>query len=453
MSGLVLIGTQWGDEGKGKVTNYLASRADMVVRFQGGANAGHTVGVGGRTVVFHLLPSGISEPGATCVIGPGVVLDPEELVAEIDRVAAQGIRVGPNLLVDVGAHLVLPYHKAVEAAEEEARGADAIGTTHRGIGPAYSDRCTREGIRAGDLAAFERFRERFVKNASRRNELLSRLYGKPPVDIEGALAGLERAAARIAPHLSDTPPIVRGALRSGKNVLFEGAQGSLLDVSFGTYPYVTSSHTTAAGVPAGTGVPPSMIGEVVGVAKAYTTRVGAGSVSTEAGEEAAGLIRERGAERGATTGRPRRCGWFDAVAVRSSESTLGHRTAHPDQARRARRLRQDPRLRRLRARRQADRPLPPLARRPRPRPPGLRGSAGVAAEHPRRQEAHRPPARGSRLREADRGPHRGPGRGGLRGRRVARHRGVLEDALGAAAVLARRAPPQRRLLDGPAGRV
>lgn len=323
MSGLVLIGTQWGDEGKGKVTNYLASRADMVVRFQGGANAGHTVATGGRTVVFHLLPSGISEPGATCVIGPGVALDPEELVAEIDRVSAQGIRVGPNLLVDVGAHLVLPYHKAQEAAEEDARGADAIGTTHRGIGPAYSDRCSREGIRAGELATFDRFREHFVRNASRRNEMLARLYGRPPLDVADALSRLERAAARIAPHLSDTPPLVRGALHAGKSVLFEGAQGSLLDVAFGTYPYVTSSHTTAAGVPGGAGVPPSMIGEVVGVAKAYTTRVGAGPFPTEADPEAAGLIRERGAERGATTGRPRRCGWFDAVAVRYSVELSG----------------------------------------------------------------------------------------------------------------------------------
>jgi adenylosuccinate synthase len=323
MSGLVLIGTQWGDEGKGKVTNHLASRADMVVRFQGGANAGHTVGVGGHTVVFHLLPSGISEPGATCVIGPGVVLDPEELVAEIDRVAAQGIRVGGNLLVDVGAHLVLPYHRTQEAAEEEERGAAAIGTTHRGIGPAYADRCSREGLRAGELADFELFRERFRANAARRNEHLARLYGKAPLDIADALARLERAAARIVPHLADTPPLVRDALRAGKNVLFEGAQGSLLDVSFGTYPYVTSSHTTAAGVPIGTGVPPSMIGEVIGVAKAYTTRVGAGPFPTEASPETAGLIRERGAERGATTGRPRRCGWFDAVAVRSSVELSG----------------------------------------------------------------------------------------------------------------------------------
>ncbi|MBM3307052.1 MAG: adenylosuccinate synthase [Candidatus Eisenbacteria bacterium] len=323
MSGLVLIGAQWGDEGKGKITNYLAERADMVVRFQGGANAGHTVAVGDRTVVFHLLPSGISRPRATCVIGPGVVLDPLGLVAEIDTVSAQGIAVGRNLLVDVGAHLVLPYHKAVEAAEEAARGAGAIGTTHRGIGPAYADRCTREGIRAGELARFDRFRELFEQNAARRNELLVKFHGAPPVDVAAELARLEAAAARIAPHLADTPPLVRSALSEGKKVLFEGAQGSLLDVAFGTYPFVTSSHTTAAGVAAGAGVPPSAAGDVVGVAKAYTTRVGAGPFPTEAEGPAAELIRERGAERGATTGRPRRCGWFDAVAVRHSAELSG----------------------------------------------------------------------------------------------------------------------------------
>jgi len=323
MSGLVLIGAQWGDEGKGKITNYLAERADMVVRFQGGANAGHTVAVGGRTVVFHLLPSGISRPSAVCVIGPGVVIDPEALVVEIDRVAADGIQVGANLLIDVGAHLVMPYHKAVEAAEEAARGGLAIGTTHRGIGPAYADRCSREGLRAGDLVPPALFRERFERVAARRNEVLTRLHGAPPLDVGQALAGVERAAARLAPHLADTPPIVRGALRAGKRVLFEGAQGSLLDVAFGTYPFVTSSHTTAAGVASGAGVPPSQIGEVLGVAKAYTTRVGAGPFPTEAEGAEAEMIRERGAERGATTGRPRRCGWFDAVAVRHAAELSG----------------------------------------------------------------------------------------------------------------------------------
>jgi adenylosuccinate synthase len=251
------------------------------------------------------------------------VLDPEGLVAEIDDVSAKGIRVGANLLVDVGAHLVLPYHKAQEAAEEAARGAGAIGTTHRGIGPAYADRCSREGIRAGELADFSRFRSLFEANARRRNDLIEKVYGASPIDIGAAVARLERAADRIAPYLSDTPPLVRAALREGRKVLFEGAQGSLLDVAFGTYPYVTSSHTTAAGAPAGSGVPPSMVGEVVGVVKAYTTRVGAGPFPTEADAAAAELIRERGAERGATTGRPRRCGWLDLVALRYSIELSG----------------------------------------------------------------------------------------------------------------------------------
>lgn len=316
MSGVVIVGAQWGDEGKGKITNSLSSSADFVVRFQGGANAGHTVSLNGRPVVFHLLPSGISVPGVTCVLGPGVVIDPEALVAEIDDVGSRGIDVGSNLLIDIGAHMVLPYHKAQEAAEERARGADAIGTTLRGIGPACADRQAREGLPVGLLADFGDFREKFVAAARRKNDLIVKLHGAEPIDVDDTLARLEAVAGRLRPHLADTPGLIRDAIKSGKNVIFEGAQGALLDVAFGTYPYVTSSHTTSAGVSAGTGVPPSMIGETVGVAKAYVTRVGEGPFPTESVDAGGEAIRERGCERGATTGRPRRCGWLDAVALR-----------------------------------------------------------------------------------------------------------------------------------------
>ena len=323
MSSVVIVGAQWGDEGKGKITNSLSSSADVVVRFQGGANAGHTVSYGGEPVVFHLLPSGISVPGVTCVLGPGVVVDPEALVSEIDEVGSRGIAVGENLLIDIGAHMVLPYHKTQEAAEESARGAGAIGTTLRGIGPACADRQAREGLPVGLLADFEDFRQRFASAAKRKNDLVVKLYGGQPIDVDGALERLRPVAGRLARHLSDTPHLVRDAISAGKNVIFEGAQGALLDVAFGTYPYVTSSHTTSAGVSAGTGVPPSMLGTTVGVAKAYVTRVGEGPFPTESTDGGGEEIRERGRERGATTGRPRRCGWLDGVALRYAVEVNG----------------------------------------------------------------------------------------------------------------------------------
>jgi adenylosuccinate synthase len=323
MSALVIVGAQWGDEGKGKITNFYASRADMVVRFQGGANAGHTVNVAGKRVVFHLLPSGVSVPNVRCIIGPGVVLDPLALVEEIEYVRASGIEVGDNLLIDIGAHLVMPYHKAVEAAEEQSRGGDAIGTTHRGIGPTYADRYSREGLMCGDLASFDRFEEKLSAIVPRKNAILTRLHDAEPVSIDEIREQMRTAAKALVPHLSDTPGLIRSAISSGKNVLFEGAQGALLDIGFGTYPFVTSSNTTAAGVAPGTGVPPTWIGEVVGVAKAYATRVGAGPFPTEAEAGPAALICERGAEFGATTGRPRRCGWLDIVALRYALALSG----------------------------------------------------------------------------------------------------------------------------------
>jgi adenylosuccinate synthase len=318
MSNIVIVGAQWGDEGKGKITNSLASCADMVVRFQGGSNAGHTVSVGGEPVVFHLLPSGISVPGVACVLGPGVVIDPEALLYEIIDIRERGIDVGGNLAIDVGAHMVMPYHKAQEAAEEEARGGAAIGTTLRGIGPTYADRYSREGLPIGLLAAFEEFEEALRPVAARKNDLLTRLYGAEPLDIEDIVNRMRPVADALAPHLADAPSLIRSTLANGGNVIFEGAQGTLLDVGFGTYPFVTSSHTTAAGVAPGTGVPPSMLGEIIGVAKAYVTRVGAGPFPTEQPDGDGEVIRDRGKERGATTGRPRRCGWLDLVALRYS---------------------------------------------------------------------------------------------------------------------------------------
>jgi len=318
MSNIVIVGAQWGDEGKGKITNGLATCADMVVRFQGGSNAGHTVSVNGEPLVFHLLPSGISVPGVMCVLGSGVVIDPEALLYEIIDVRERGIDVGGNLAIDVGAHMVMPYHKAQEAAEEEARGGEAIGTTLRGIGPTYADRYSRDGLPIGLLASYEEFEEVLRSVAGRKNDLLTRLYGAEPLDIDDMINRMRPVADVLAPHLADAPPLIRNTLADGGNVIFEGAQGTLLDVSFGTYPFVTSSHTTAAGVSPGTGVPPAMLGEIIGVAKAYVTRVGAGPFPTEQPDGDGAVIRDRGKERGATTGRPRRCGWLDLVALKYS---------------------------------------------------------------------------------------------------------------------------------------
>ena len=318
MSNIVIVGAQWGDEGKGKITNSLASCADMVVRFQGGSNAGHTVSVNGEPVVFHLLPSGISVPGVMCVLGPGVVIDPEALVREITEVRARGIDVGGNLAIDVGAHLVMPYHRAQEAAEEEVRGGGAIGTTLRGIGPAYADRYAREGLPIGLMASFDEFEAALRTIAGRKNRILTCLYAAEPLDVDEMVAQMRPIAEALAPHLADAPSLIRGTLADGGNVIFEGAQGTLLDIGFGTYPFVTSSHTTAAGVAPGTGVPPSMLGEIIGVAKAYVTRVGAGPFPTEQPDGDGAIIRDRGKEHGATTGRPRRCGWLDLVALRYS---------------------------------------------------------------------------------------------------------------------------------------
>jgi len=317
----VIIGTQWGDEGKGKVTDYLAARADMVVRYQGGSNAGHTVVVEGREFKLHLIPSGILYPGKVCVIGNGVVVDPRGLVEELDGLEARGVDTS-GLRLSLGAHLVMPYHRLLDHLEEERRGGGRIGTTGRGIGPAYLDKTARRGLRVADLFHPERFRNRLLANVELVNQTLA-AWGRPTLDGAGLVDEYFRLAERLRPYAADTSLLVNQALDAGQKVLFEGAQGTLLDLDHGTYPYVTSSYPVAAGACLGSGVGPTRIQGVIGVVKAYCTRVGEGPFPTEIGGKEGELLRERGGEYGTTTGRPRRCGWLDAVALRYAARVNG----------------------------------------------------------------------------------------------------------------------------------
>ncbi|MGQ9532112.1 MAG: adenylosuccinate synthase [Desulfotomaculales bacterium] len=315
MSTVVLIGTQWGDEGKGKITDFLAREADLVVRYQGGNNAGHTVVIDGREFRLHLIPSGIFYPDKMCLIGNGVVIDPAVLVRELDMLAEQGIRTD-NLRISPRAHVIMPYHRRLDEAEEDRRGNSRIGTTRRGIGPAYMDKAARSGIRVVDLLDTEEFAARLRDNIAEKNRVLTQIYGVPGFDFGEVLSEYLRLAERIRPYVADTSVIVDEAIRAGRNVLFEGAQGTLLDLDHGTYPYVTSSHPTAGAACLGAGIGPTRIDRVVGVAKAYVTRVGGGPFPSELHGGLGDLLRQRGREFGTTTGRPRRCGWFDAVVVR-----------------------------------------------------------------------------------------------------------------------------------------
>jgi len=309
---VVVVGAQWGDEGKGKIVDVLAERADLVVRYQGGANAGHTVDTGSEAFVLHQIPSGIVQ-GAVCVVGNGVVLDPEQLFAELDALAARGVRTEGKLHVSDRAHLTLPYHKLLDRARERR---EKIGTTGRGIGPTYEDKYGRRGIRVGDLRNLGRAQELVRVRVEASNAVLQLLGGSERASAEEHVHLLARLAPRLLPLAVDAGRVVWEALERGESVLLEGAQGALLDVDHGTYPYVTSSNTTAGGAAVGVGIGPTAIDAVLGVVKAYTTRVGNGPLPTEAAPEVAGRIRELGGEFGATTGRPRRCGWFDAVVVR-----------------------------------------------------------------------------------------------------------------------------------------
>lgn len=323
MSNLVVIGTQWGDEGKGKIVDILARDADVVVRYQGGSNAGHTVINERGTYIFHLIPSGILYRGTTCVIGNGVVVDPGALIEEMDQLQTKGIAVGKNFLVSQRAHLILPYHKAIDKAAEQSKGSRRIGTTGRGIGPSYADKMARIGIRMGDLLNPPLFRKKLEENLVEMNWFLERLYKVDTFQVDKVFDQYMGYADRLRSQIADTTTILNHLIQRGKTVLFEGAQGTHLDVDFGTYPYVTSSSSAAGGACTGTGVGPTMIDGVMGIAKAYTTRVGSGPFPTELADEVGQGLQERGREFGSTTGRARRCGWFDAVLVRHATQVNG----------------------------------------------------------------------------------------------------------------------------------
>lgn len=311
----VVVGAQWGDEGKGKVIDILAGRADMVVRSQGGNNAGHTVKVGDTVYKLRLIPSGILYKGTTCCIANGVVVDPKALVAELDELIEKGIDVS-GLKIDKRAHLIMPYHIALDGLSEKSRGAGDIGTTKKGIGPCYMDKAERSGIRFFDLMDPERFAEKVRRNVETKNAIITKVYGGEPLDAEAIIKEYGALAQRLRPFLADTVELIHQAIAQKKEILFEGAQGTLLDLDLGTYPYVTSSHPVTGGVCIGAGVGPTLIDSCLGVAKAYTTRVGKGPFPTELFDETGDKIREKGAEFGTVTGRARRCGWFDAVIMR-----------------------------------------------------------------------------------------------------------------------------------------
>jgi len=314
MPNVVVVGTQWGDEGKGKIVHLITDRFDIVARYQGGHNAGHTVIIQDDKYILHLIPSGILHPEKVCVIGNGVVVDPVALEKELEML--KDFEVKDRLFISDRSHLIMPYHRAVEAAEENRLAEGRIGTTSRGIGPCYEDKVGRRGIRLGDLSYPELFRAKLETNLALKNEILIHLYKAEPLDAEQIYVSYMKLAPQILPLVTDTAEYLNEAIQSGKSILFEGAQGTLLDLDHGTYPYVTSSNATAGGACIGTGVGPGAIDGTIGIAKAYTTRVGEGPFPTELTGQIGEHLRSKGAEFGASTGRPRRCGWFDAVVVR-----------------------------------------------------------------------------------------------------------------------------------------
>jgi adenylosuccinate synthase len=313
MSTLVIVGAQWGDEAKGKLVDVLGEQADMVVRFSGGNNAGHTVIVGSQTFKFQLIPAGILHPHVTAIIGSGMVVCPRSLLEELDRTHAMRSELG-TLKISSSAHVVFPYHFMLDRLEEQARGENKIGTTSRGIGPAYQDKVARIGIRMGEYVKPQIFRQRFQEVLAYKNRLLQ-MFGEPPLDFETLFAEYSAYAEKIRPYVCDTDVLVQEAVGKGEKVLFEGAQGALLDLDVGTYPYVTSSHPIAGGACLGTGIGPLALKSVLGVCKAYSTRVGSGPFPTELHDEIGEKIRQTGKEFGTVTGRPRRCGWLDLVSL------------------------------------------------------------------------------------------------------------------------------------------
>lgn len=324
MSAFIVLGAQWGDEGKGKLTDYLAEEANVVVRFQGGNNAGHTVEVGEKQYKLHLIPSGILHDDKLNVIGNGVAVDPNALFSEIDYLEREGVKVTPEkLIVSDRAQLIMPYHKILDILKEKARGKNDIGTTGKGIGPCYTDKYERCGIRVCDLLHTEIFKEKLRINIKDKNEYITKILGGEALDFEQIFNDYVKLGERLRPFVQDTSVRVYDEIKKNQTVLFEGAQGMLLDIDHGTYPYVTSSNTTAGGVSNGIGVGPTMITNVVGIAKAYTTRVGKGPFPTELEDETGEWIREKGHEYGTTTGRSRRCGWLDAVILKSTVRVCG----------------------------------------------------------------------------------------------------------------------------------
>lgn len=316
MTSLALVGAQWGDEGKGKITDFLAERAEIVVRSQGGNNAGHTVEVGNEQYKLHLIPSGILYPEKICIIGNGVVIDPKALLEEIEYLHQKGITTD-NLFISDRAHIILPYHKIIDALMEESKKEEEqIGTTKKGIGPAYMDKTERIGIRICDLMDENIFRKKLKRNLELKNEILEKLYNKEKLELEEIYKDYLDYGNKLRKYVRDTTVIVYDYINRGHKVLFEGAQGTLLDIDLGTYPFVTSSHPTSGGITVGTGIGPTAINKVMGVVKAYTTRVGKGPFPTEIEGEIGQWIREKGHEFGTTTGRARRCGWFDAVVLK-----------------------------------------------------------------------------------------------------------------------------------------
>ena len=312
---VVVIGTQWGDEGKGKIVDLLTESAAAVVRFQGGHNAGHTLVIDGVKTVLHLIPSGILRPGVQCLIGNGVVLAPEPLLAEVRDLEGKGVPVRDRLRISPACPLILPYHVAIDQAREKSLGDQKLGTTGRGIGPAYEDKAARRGVRLGDLFYWQQFVAKLAEVMDYHNFLLQKYYGAEPVDFEATVEQTRQLAEELRPMVADIGPLLHELRGDGKNILFEGAQGSLLDVDLGTYPFVTSSNTTAGGAAFGTGFGPRYLDYILGTTKAYATRVGSGPFPTELFDDVGVRLAERGAEVGATTGRARRCGWFDAVAL------------------------------------------------------------------------------------------------------------------------------------------
>jgi adenylosuccinate synthase len=321
MANTILIGAQWGDEGKGKIIDVLTSSADVIVRSQGGNNAGHTIVHGGSTYILHLIPSGILRRGKVCVIGNGVVVDPIALVSEIEHLRKLGVKIGKNLLVSSCAHLVMPYHRLLDEQRELRQGRAKIGTTKRGIGPAYGDKAARTGLRMSDLMQ-PRFFAKKLQAKVRENNAILRALGAKPINYDEVNTAYLKAGEKLRPFVTNTVVYLHQAIEKRKGILFEGAQGTFLDIDHGTYPYVTSSNTTAGGACTGTGVPPHRMDRVVGVMKAYTTRVGEGPLPSE-DRHLSDLLHSLGREFGATTGRARRCGWFDAVATRYSTMING----------------------------------------------------------------------------------------------------------------------------------